>query len=294
MKSVYFEEGQQGDEWLTWRQNGIGASDIGIILGSNKYKTILSLWDDKCGFGEPTFVTDAMKHGIENEARARNWINEHHKMNLKPVCIEDIEKTYFKASLDGYESERKILAEIKCPLSHNILDKARENQSIPLYWQHQIQWQIMLCNPIRAFLAIWDYRVESCFTVEAFAQPTLQKEMKEKAEEFWRRVRIGSPPPPSNKDYIHVEDENLKALLEEFNDHNTISKAAEIRKKELKKEILKFGNNGNFTSYGYFISRCSPRKTYDINQMEMDGINIDNYIKKNTGDGFYKISCPKD
>lgn len=293
MKIVTFTEGQGSDPWLLWRQNGIGASDIGVLMGSNTYKTPLQLWDEKCGYKGADPINPAMAHGIKNEDVARQWINKNQQLNLEPLCIEDIEKTYFKASLDGYDAETKTLSEIKCPVSDAILDKAREYRSIPLYWQHQIQWQIMLCKPTRAFIALWDYRYESCITIEAFAQPTLQKEMKEKAEEFWRKVQMGIPPKPSEKEYVKVEDPRLKELLEEYEDHDTVAKTADKRKKDLKKEIEEYGDGGNFTAYNFLITRCAPRITYDMEQMKMDGIEVDKYAKKNNSSGYYRISIPK-
>lgn len=293
MKIITFSEGQQGTEWLDWRKNGIGASDMGIVMRSNKFKTLLQLWDEKCGFSEGDKINPAMAHGIKNEEHARNWINKHQQLNLSPLCVEDIENPQFKASLDGYDPEKKVLAEIKCPVSDKILDNARENRSIPLYWQHQIQWQIMLSQPVRAFVGIWDYRYDSCVTIEAFAQPTLQKEMKEKATEFWRMVQAGVPPKPSSKDFIVVEDPELKGLLMEYSDHDIISKTAEGRKKELKKKIVEYGDDGNFTAFGYYMSRCCARTTYNIDQMRVDGINVDEYAKKSNSIGFYRITPPK-
>jgi len=294
MKIISFMEGQSGKDWLEWRRNGVGASDIGILMGSNMYKTMLTLWDEKCGFKGEDSITFPMAHGIKNESKAREWLNKNHDLNLEPLCVEDMKNSYFKASLDGYDSEKKVLAEIKCPVSENILDKAKENRNIPLYWLHQIQWQIMLCNPVRSFIAIWDYRNEECITVEAFAHPTLQQEMKEKAEEFWRRVQMGLPPKPSEKDYIHLDDPELKSILFEYSDHNEVEKAAHTKKKELRAKIIEYGDDGNFTCNGYYITRCSPRTIYNIEKMRSDGIEVDKYIKNNKGIGYYKISCPKE
>ncbi len=294
MKIITFSDGQGSKEWLEWRRNGIGASDISILQGSNKFKTLLELWDEKCGFKAPDPPNFAMEHGIRNEEKARKWINENHNLNLEPLCIENIESSYFKASLDGYDSEKKVICEIKCPVSEEILNKVREHRNIPLYWEHQVQWQIFLANPMRSFIGVWDPREEKCITIEVFSKPSLQTEMKEKAEEFWRTVKLGIPPVPSEKDYIHIEDEKLECLLHKYKDHDGVEKAAILNKKNLKKKIVEFGDDGNFTCAGFFISRRSPRVTYDIEQMRKDGIAVDEYIKKNNGIGYYRISCPKD
>ncbi len=292
MKIVSFTQGT--DEWLHWRKNGLGASDMGIVMGSNRFSTHLQLWEIKCGFRKEDPINPAMAHGIKYEDVARKWVNKNQQLMLEPLCIEDVENPHFKASLDGYDDEKKILCEIKCPVSEDILDKVRKHQNMPLYWQHQIQWQIMLCKPVRAFVAIWDYRYESCITIEAFAQPTLQKEMIDNANEFWRKIQMGVAPKPSPKDYVKIEDQKLKELLDEYRDHDSVSKAAVHRKKELKEEIVEFGDDGNFTAYGYFMTRTSPRTVYDMEQMRIDGIDIEKYVKKNNSIGYYRISLPKD
>jgi len=293
MKIVSFSEGQSGKEWLEWRKNGVGASDIGVLTGSNPYKTVLELWNEKCGFTAETPITPPMAHGIKNEPIARDWINSHQNLNLQPLCLEDMEHSFFRASLDGYDAEKSLLTEIKCPLRKDILDKAREHRNLPLSWEHQIQWQIMLCKPKRAFITLWDYRDESCITIEAFAKPTLQEEMRNLAKDFWIKVQMGIAPAPSENDYITVNNPQLQGLLDDYRDHDGVAKAAEARKKELRAQIVEFGDDGNFTCNGYFITRCSPRVTYDMEKMKREGIDVERYVKKNKGIGYYKIFLPK-
>lgn len=293
MKIISFIDGQSGKDWLDWRKNGIGASDIGVIMGSNTYKTLLNLWDEKCGFKGNDYINPAMAHGIANEAKTRDWINKDQKLDLIPLCLEDIEQPFLRASLDGYDSKHKVLAEIKCPVTAKIIDQARENQNIPLYWSHQIQWQIMLCKPTRAFVAIWDYRDDSYHTVECFAQPALQKKMREKAIEFWRNIQMGILPKPSPKDYVPVKSAELKELLLEYHNHVKVAKTADEIKKKLRSKIVEYGDDGNFSCNGYLITRCSPRLIYDMDKMREHGINIDSYLKKNNGIGYYRISCPE-
>ena len=37
------------EEWLYDRLKGIGGSDVGAVLGLNKYKSAYTLWAEKCG-----------------------------------------------------------------------------------------------------------------------------------------------------------------------------------------------------------------------------------------------------
>lgn len=292
MKIISFSEGQSGEEWLNWRKNGIGASDISVIMGSNPYCTPRKLWNIKCGFESEPEINAAMAHGIRTEDIARQWINEHYQLNLKPVCLEDDEKSFFRASLDGFDFDQKVLVEIKCPISEKVLDQARLNQVIPDYWYDQVQWQIMMSNPLKAMIALWDFRHNCCICVDLFGNSTRIENMRTKGAHFWHHVQIGKAPEPQKGDYIEVEDDELHALLLEYHELTLKEKGYTERKKEVKKKIEDFGDDGDFTAYGFKIQRVQPAKKYDIDQMRADGVDVDAYLKKNDSIGWYRIIPP--
>ena len=292
MKIVTFSEGQSGEEWLAWRRNGIGASDISVIMGSNPYSTPYQLWEKKCGYRAEDVMNDAMKHGVAHEETARQWVNSQLKVNLKPLCIEDIEAPYMRASLDGYDENEGILCEIKCPVSTQVLDAALKSQSVPSYWADQVQWQIMLSGAQRSVLAMWDYRTQSCILIEMYAEKSRIEEMREKAKEFWKGVALGRPPPTDKRDYVEVNDEELRPLLLEYERLGKEEKAISTIRKDLKQRIEEFGDDGNFRAFGFKIQRVIPAPRYDVDEMKKDGIDIDRYIKKSDTIGWYRIYPP--
>lgn len=187
MKIIELEQGSEN--WLKWRGDGIGASDIGIIMGSNPHKTIYELWEIKCGFREEDTLNEAMQHGIKNEPIARKCINTELNLNLIPICIQDEENPNFRGSLDGYDFEEKILCEIKCPLF---------SASLKEHWVDQVQWEMMLCNPKEAVLVLWDARCHQCGYIDIARDDDRIEEMKERANEFWKCVVSGIPPTKDN------------------------------------------------------------------------------------------------
>ncbi len=291
MKIVSFT--QKSEEWLEWRKGGIGASDIAVLTGSNGYTTPLKLWEIKCGFRESDPINAAMAHGIQHENMARQWMNEHFQFNLKPTCIEDPKKSHFRASLDGYDFDSDTLVEIKCPVSESILDKARISQSIPNYWFDQIQWQIMLSEPKKAMIAIWDYRHQGCITLDMFGMTKKIEKMRSLADDFWHHVQIGKAPEPNKSDYIEISDPILHQLLLEYQELLTKGSGIDGRKKEIRKQLEDFGSGNNFIANGFKVQRASSRTTYDIDKMRMDGIDVDLYAKKNKSPGSYRIFPPK-
>jgi len=293
LKIITFSEGQSGESWLKWRRGGVTATDISVIMGSNPYETPLKLWEKKCGYRAEDPLNVAMKHGVKNEDVARQWINQNHQLYLKPLCVEDDEEPIFRASLDGWDNDNQVLCEIKCPISEKVLDNARLKQSIPDYWYDQMQWQIMISNPKRAFIALWDYRTQNCITLDMFGSKERIPKMREKAKSFWHNVQIGRAPVPEKSDYIELEDEDLHALLLEYEDLARKCTALSDRKKELKKRIEDFGDDGNFTAYGFKIQRVQPAAKLDVEQMKLDGIDVERYMKKTDSIGYYKIYLPK-
>jgi putative phage-type endonuclease len=292
MKIVSFPEGQGSEAWLKWRNQGIGASDIPVIMGTSRYKTPLQLWNEKCGYQGEQQETPPMRYGKEREPIARHWLNTNLGLNLEPICVEDEENSVFRASLDGYDFDRKVVVEIKSPLNRDIIEQARLNQFVPEEYVDQNQWQIILTQAERAIIAVWDEENQCCITIENFCMPDRQKDMKERAKKFWHQVVIGQAPPPQKQDYIIIETPELKNLLKEYGELDEIEKAAAGRKKELKEEITNLGD-GNFLSYGYQMTWCRPKATYNIEQMKLDGVDIDKYLNEPKTQGFYRIRTPK-
>lgn len=56
-------------EWLDARENGIGASDAGVILGVSKWKSNVDLWLEKTGQKQPADISDKpyVKYGHDAE-----------------------------------------------------------------------------------------------------------------------------------------------------------------------------------------------------------------------------------
>lgn len=293
MKIISFNEGQHGEEWLSWRKNGIGASDISIVMGNSPYKTPLQLWEIKCGYREEDKMNRAMEHGIKTEDIARQWINQNKQFNLKPICIEDEEKPYFRASLDGFDFNQEVLVEIKCPVNEKVLEKARINQSVPSYWYDQVQWQIMLSNPKHALIALWDFRHNNCICIDLFGQTKYIEKMRKTAAEFWHNVQIGKAPEALKEDYVEIEDDKLYELLSEYRDLSQKEKVLSDRRKEIKSQIEEFGDGTNFTAFGFKVQHVTASPRYDIEQMRFDGIPIEKYIKKSDRVGWYRIFPPK-
>lgn len=61
------------EEWLQERKNGLGASDAGTIIGVNKWKSNVELWQEKVGLREPEDISGKsyVQYGHDAEPHLR-------------------------------------------------------------------------------------------------------------------------------------------------------------------------------------------------------------------------------
>ena len=84
---VILQQGSQ--EWLTWRESGIGASEMSVIMGNLpfSYEDVLQLWKKKKKIIESTFeINEAIQPGMDLEPEAREKYAEIVGYNVRPEC----------------------------------------------------------------------------------------------------------------------------------------------------------------------------------------------------------------
>ncbi len=63
LKTLVSTKDMSREEWLYWRNKGIGGSDASVICGINKYKSPSELWMEKTGMIEPEEAGEAAYWG---------------------------------------------------------------------------------------------------------------------------------------------------------------------------------------------------------------------------------------
>lgn len=201
------------EEWLKARQSqGIGGSEAGCILGRNKYKTNVELWEEKTGRTKPPDLSDnaAVQFGKFAEPLLRElfkqdypqYIVDYHEFDL---YVNDTYPFIF-ATLDGEitttDGQRGIL-EIKTTTIQNKLQWNEWDNKIPDSYYVQILHQLaatgwdfaILKAYIRYYVdgevrvTIRHYRINR-EDVEADIEYLIQQECI-----FWRQVQNDEQPP---------------------------------------------------------------------------------------------------
>lgn len=191
------------DEWLEYRINGIGGSDAACIIGKNKYKTNVQLWEEKTGLSKPYDISNSPSviFGKSAEEHIRQlYILKHNEYSLeyhefRMYCNENLKTSY--ATLDGELKEKetgeKGVLEIKTTEINNSIQWDEWNNRIPDQYYCQILHQLYCTgysfSVVVAYImhsngvTIRDYKIDRS-DVENDIKYLIDKE-----KEFWEYVK---------------------------------------------------------------------------------------------------------
>lgn len=181
-------------EWLKERQCGIGGSDVGAILGVNKYKTPFEVYLEKTETisevkeqSEAAYWGDQFEEVVAKEFEKRTGLKvrrdrKHYKHKEYPFMVANI--------------DRRIVGQnaiLECKTANQYLLKEWEDEEIPASYLLQVQHYICVTNADKAYIA--------CLIG---GQKFIWKEIKRddelieiiiKAEkDFWKLVEDKTPP----------------------------------------------------------------------------------------------------
>lgn len=287
-KIIELEQGSA--PWLAFRKNHITATDSGIILGLNPWKTPYQLWEEKLGLREPEPENDKMREGTLLEEKARRFINEKcHFNNFRPVVLQSTIYPFMMASLDGFDDNKagpipRIL-EIKC--GKNSHELALKNE-IPSYYMAQLQKQIFVTQlPKISYLS---YRSdEDTYEITVQRDDAFIEKMIEAEKEFFKMLMDFTPPPLTDRDYVINDSGELFFKLTRLNDFKRSVKNISSEIDELEKEITEHCQ-GKSTKCGNFkITKVIRKGAIDYSGIELlKDVNLDAYRKKSTE--YFRIS----
>ena len=147
-------------EWLTARQDGIGASEVATILGLNPWETPYQLWRRKKGLDTAKEETFAMKAGhYLEDAVAQFWHdetgNEIIKASVKdfmfvngakPYMRVSPDRTYWLADMPKNDDNKGIL---ECKTTQMRIDE----DDLPKHWFCQVQMNLGVAELTQGSLA---------------------------------------------------------------------------------------------------------------------------------------------
>lgn len=273
---------QNTNEWLEWRSKGIGASDTPIILGKSPWATPYQLWEQKLGLVENNFsnYATARGHALEDIAR------QHHELETgirtKPKLVVANGLPHIRASLDGWNEEKRLVLEIKCPGEED--HKSAKDGKVPEKYFWQVQHQLLASNGNIGHYYSFDGENGVLLTVPRDEKAIIK--VIEETTKFWNLIQRKEPPEFSDRDYKVSVDKNLSALISEYGHIDEAIKELENKKKNLRGDIIAISEaiHPRVRCNGFTICKAYRRGSVQYKKIpELEGVNTDQYRK----DGFF-------
>jgi putative phage-type endonuclease len=202
---------QGSKEWLDWRRQGIGASEMAAVLGKCPYKTAYQLWCEKTA--TPTEKdeqnADLMARGHAVEAQTRAAFEFSSGLDFPPALFEHPTMPFLRASLDGWNEETRQPIEIK------MVGTEKLTTPIPEHHLIQVQTQMLVTGSDSLFYV----RSTDGINIHAetiHADEELQRRIAVAATLFWEMVEAKVPPQYEGRDWVPVDDSVLAAALRQL------------------------------------------------------------------------------
>lgn len=145
------------EEWLQWRKEGIGGSDVSIICGINKYKSALELWIEKRGYKESEEAGESAYWGSTLEPIIRDEFTKRTNLEVDTISLmlKHPEYDFMLANVDGIVNDnegKKCIFETRTASAYK-LDQWKDDE-IPEEYMLQIQHYMAVLNYQRIYIAV--------------------------------------------------------------------------------------------------------------------------------------------
>lgn len=160
---------QRSPEWHVWRDEGLTASEMAVVMGLWPDKSPYRLWLEKTGRCAPDDLSKNpyVQAGIANEEPLRQHMEQIDDTTIFPGCYEFDDDRRFRASLDGLSTE-DVVYELKWPSEKTWLDVSmlgRASEAFQVY-EPQVHTQMLVAGAKRAKLVFGRQGEKGIETVE--------------------------------------------------------------------------------------------------------------------------------
>ena len=183
-------------EWLTWRQKGVGGSDIASICGINPWHSALACYYDKTEkIPELEAENLPAELGIFLEpfiaVKFEKWLKENEDIDIvimkAPYIFQHPTNKIALANLDGHFfhplKNEDVIVEYKTTSERNYTNWIDEN--IPDYYYLQIQWYLYVTDCKTCYLATLVGNNKFIVTVIERNDEVIEQ-INVKVDEFWK------------------------------------------------------------------------------------------------------------
>ncbi|MBP1561169.1 MAG: YqaJ viral recombinase family protein [Oscillospiraceae bacterium] len=206
-------EGLTNEQWLSYRKQGIGGSDVSSIIGINRWKSEYELWLEKTSPDiTETECNEAMEWGTLLEPVIRNHFSE---ITGKPVIevkaiLQHPEYPFMLADLDGITTDNEgnpAVLEIKTASEYK---RSEWENAVPAYYETQVQHYLFVTGLSTAYIAVL-IGGNSFKLFEVKADAHIQEMLVTLESELWNKVQTLTAPDIDGSDTVkNMLDEKYK------------------------------------------------------------------------------------
>lgn len=277
---------QNSQEWYEFRRSGIGASDAPIIMGVSPYRTMYQLYLDKTE-SMVQEQNESMRRGRDLEPVAREAFEKLYlgmygcEISANPCVVQSDENKFIFASLDGYDQEKKVMVEIKCPGEKDHA-MAKDTKAVPDKYYPQLQHQMYVTGLESMFYFSYrnseDFFSIKCLRDNKFIEKLVAAEIK-----FYKAIQSRTPPELADTDYEERFDMDFLEVSMLYEDVKKNLEKAEAQEKELKEKLIGLCNGKNSRAGRVRIGFHTRKGIVDYSKIDQfKGVDLDKYRKPDT------------
>ena len=306
MRILYHKKNLSREEWLQCRRAGIGGSDVSIIAGLNKYKSIYELWEEKTGevslketASEMAYWGTVLENVVKQEFMKRTGL----KVRAKNMILQHEKYPFMIADLDGVVRDNTgelCVFEAKTAIEYK---KEVWEEGIPEEYQLQVQHYFAVTGYKKAYIAALvggnKFYLKEIERDEEMIELIISME-----EKFWNCVVEKKMPEPDGAErtgewldnyYKKVEKskillpEESKGWIDHYLEVNEELKRLNEEKKELANRLKLLLQNKTEGVIGMYQVRWNPTVTERLNSKKLKAEQPDiyeQYVEKIEGRRF--------
>jgi putative phage-type endonuclease len=268
-------------DWHKWRLQGLGSSDAPVIMGVSPYKTRFELWKEKIGLvdADQSNGNWATRRGHELEPKARANYELTYGLDMPATLFEHKDFPFLRASLDGYNDEKRILLEIKCP-GKDDHDLAKSG-ILPEKYFAQVQHQLFVSGAELAHY--YSYDGERGVLVEVKPDLEYIERLVPEMIKFWELVQKKIAPELSNRDSKRPRKIEVIELCKQYAGFDRMIKSLEKQKSEIREKILPYIDHAIIETDDVVIRQSVRQGNINYKKVpELKGIDLEKYRGDNS------------
>lgn len=196
-------------EWLAWRKQGIGASDVAALVGMSPWASPMSVWTDKLGLSTDD-DNDYMEFGRRAEPMLTDYFEDRTGLFVYGQQFRGAhpDHPHHRATLDGWVAESANSTDPLGIVEYKTTGRGTWGE-VPDNYAIQVQWQLHVAQQDHAWMGVLHDRTFATYEVER-DQRSIDM-LIEVVDAFWHDHVLAEKPPPAD-----AHRATTKALAEAY------------------------------------------------------------------------------